>query len=126
MYVYIYIYTHIHILLYIITCCLSYLLRGSCLVSGGNQSFTEFIAGQNTDLLNPRNRGMSTAKRDNDNATGGLLNRWIDLLYLPVCYCYRCVPSLMFVAVFFQKAKTCTANFQAKNLLFWNLSHTNS
>ena len=31
---------------------------------------------------------------DNDNETGGLLNRWIDLLNFPSCYCFRSVPSL--------------------------------
>ena len=42
--------------------------------------FTEFIAGQTADLQNPRNRGMSAAKHDNDDETGGLLNRWMYLL----------------------------------------------
>ena len=58
--------------------------------------FTEFIARQTADLLNPRNHGTSAANRDNDNETGGLLNRWICLLNcLFVCYCYRFVPSLV-------------------------------
>ena len=57
-----------------------------------NTSFTEFIAGQTANLLNPRNRGMSAAKRDNENATGGLLNSRICSPICMCCYCYRFVP----------------------------------
>ena len=53
--------------------------------------FTEFIAGQTADLPNPRNRGVSAAKRDNDNETGGLLSLII-LLHFLCCYCYRLFP----------------------------------
>ena len=60
-----------------------------------NIIFTEFIAGQTTDLPNPRNRGMSAAKRDSDNETGGLLDRWICLQDFPFCDCYGFVPSLL-------------------------------
>ena len=37
---------------------------------------------------------MSASKRDSDNETGGLLNRWIALLIFMCSYCYRVVPSL--------------------------------
>ena len=46
--------------------------------------FTEFIAGRTADLLNPRSHGMSAAKRGKNCAAGGLLNRWICLLF--VCF----------------------------------------
>ena len=51
-------------------------------------TFTEFITGQTTDLLNPRNHGMSAAKRDNDNEMDGLPNRWICLHNCMCCYRY--------------------------------------
>ena len=57
-YVYIYIYIHISLSLYI------YIYIYIC------TSFTELIAGQTVDLLNPRDRGMSAAKRENGNNTG--------------------------------------------------------
>ena len=47
------------------------------------------------DLLNPRNRGPSAAKRDNDNETGVLLDLWIYLLNCLFCYCYRFAHSLL-------------------------------
>ena len=55
---------------------------------------TEFIAGQTTDLPNPRNRGMSAARRDNDKETDALLSRWICLLNCMFCHFYGFVPSL--------------------------------
>ena len=83
--------------------------------------FTEFIAGQRADLLNPRNRGMYAAKRDNDNETGGLLNRWICLLNCMCCYCHRFVPSLIMTSEILARAQVRELFSVQTNLDAWGL-----